>query len=63
MTLEIYMCTCVGIPRFRAYGAVILVVAAYCWGRKPRMTHIELAAKLRENELLFAMVIRLVILL
>jgi len=52
-----------GIPRFRAYGAVMLVVAAYCWGRKPRTTYIVLVVKLRENGLLFAMVTRPVILL
>jgi len=57
------MCTCTGIPRFRAYGTVMLVVAAYWWGRKPRTTYIVLAAKLRENKLLFEMVIRPVILL
>jgi len=47
----------------RAYGVVMLVVAAYCWGRKPRTTYIVLAAKLSKNKLLFEMVIRPVILL
>jgi len=52
---------CAGIPRFRAYGAVMLVVAAYCWGRKPRTTYIVLLAKSSKNELLLAMVTRPVI--
>jgi len=51
--IYIYICTCTGIPRFRAYGAVMLVVAAYCWGRKPRTTYIVLVAKLSKNKLLF----------
>jgi len=37
--------------------------ASGCWGRKPRTTYIALAAKLSKNELLFAIVIRPVILL
>jgi len=46
-----YICTRAGIPRFRAYGAVMIVVAAYCWGQEAQNNIHSAGSKIEQERI------------